>query len=145
MLMADIQRKLYKYSHLKEEILKLDEQIEEERFRLQAYYGCGSQEITGMPGSPSPGDPTGSTVAWKVMPNRERLEHLCRLRDIKLADMAETELFLERLDVLERAIIELRYFRCFTWSDIVEEQYISRSTIFRIHESALGKWKVEAF
>ena len=143
MHLAEIRRKLYKYPQLGDEVRKLDEQIEEEQFRLLTYYGCGSQEITGMPGSSSPGDPTGNTAAAKALPLKQRLENLLRWRDGKLAAMGEVEAFLERLDALERPVIEMHYFRHKPLTEVAPVLYLSRSTVMRLHVSGLGKWKVD--
>ena len=144
MHMADIRCKLYKYPKLGDEVRKLDEQIEEEQFRLLTYYGCGSQEITGMPGSTFPGDPTGNTAAAKAIPLKKRLDILQRWRDSKLAAMGEVEAFLERLDALERPVIEMHYFHRRPIIEVAPVLYLSRSTVTRLHASGLGKWNVDA-
>lgn len=143
MHMAEIRCKLYKYPQLKDEVRKLDELIEEEQFRLLTYYGCGSQEITGMPGSSSPGDPTGNTAAAKAIPLKQRLDILKHWRDSKLAAMCEVEAFLERIDALERPVIEMHYFQRRPFIDVAPVLYLSRSTVLRLHASGLGKWKIE--
>ena len=144
MHMAEIRCKLYKYPQLRDEVRKLDELIEEEQFRLLTYYGCGSQEITGMPGSSSPGDPTGNTAAVKAIPLKQRLDILQRWRDSKLAVMSEVESFLERIDALERPVIEMHYFQRRPLIEVAPLLYLSRSTVTRLHASGLGKWKVDA-
>ena len=144
MHMAEIRCKLYKYPQLRDEVRKLDELIEEEQFRLLTYYGCGSQEITGMPGSSSLGDPTGNTAAAKALPLKQRLGILQRWRDSKLTAMGEVEAFLERIDALERPVIEMHYFQRRPLIEVAPLLYLSRSTVTRLHASGLGKWKVDA-
>lgn len=144
MLMAEIRCKLYKYPQLGDEVRKLDEQIEEEQFRLHTYYGCGSQEITGLPGSHSPSDPTGSTAVGMAIPLKQRLENLLRWREEKHLNMLAVESFLECLDALERPVIVMHYFQRKSLNDIAPLLYLSRSTVQRFHASGIGKWKVDA-
>jgi hypothetical protein len=141
-----MRRKLELYPTLEKDLIDLDEKIEMERERLKAAYGVSSPILTDMPvGKGTPGDPCGSTVVNKVLPGIERLLSLENRRTDKAAAMEDVEAFLGGLDALERAVVELRYFKRLSWFDVCAIEHISIATAFRLHDSARAKCKVDSF
>lgn len=141
-----LRRKLELYPTLEKDLLDLDEKIAMERERLKAAYGVSSPVLTGMPcGVGIPGDLCGNAVADKVVPGWERLRSLENRRYEKAAVMEDVEKYLDALDALERAVVELRYFRRLSWFDVCAIEHISIATAYRLHDSARAKYKDDSF
>ena len=140
-----MRRKLYLYPALLKELPELDDQIRMERDKVFTAYGGASYVLTGMPSGSGPSDPCGNTVVNQVLPGWERYNALCLRRREKQQVAIEVEQYLDSLDALELAVIKLRYFSRMTWQEISDSEYISRSTVIRLHASATGKCKVGTF
>lgn len=130
---------LYRYPLLRKQIEELDERISDEYMRLETVYGVDSPELDSMPHGSQPGDPTCSS-AERALPIRARIRHLEAARAWRLEAMTMVEKYLDRLDALERPIIELRYFKHMSWDDVAADQCFSRATVFRLHKTAMKKW-----
>ena len=141
-----MRRKLELYPALEKDLLDLDDKIAMERERLKAVYGGSIPVLTGMPhGKGTPGDPCGNVVAEKVVPGWDRLRSMESRRYEKATVMEDVEGFLDKLDALERAVVELRYFKRLSWFDVCAIEHISIATAFRLHDSARGKCKDDSF
>ena len=141
-----MQRKLELYPSLQKDLLDMDEKIVLEQERLKLSYGVSSPVLTDMPsGKGIPGDPCGCTVVNQVLPGKDRLLSLISRRVEKAAIMEDVEGFLDKLDALERAIVELRYFKRLSWYDVCAIEHISVATAHRLHDSAKAKCKDDRF
>ena len=140
-----MRRKLYLYPALLKELPELDDLIRMERDKVLSAYDVAPPVLSGMPGGGGPGDPCGNTVVNQVLPGWERYEALLERRRVKQRIATEVEMYLDSLDALELAVIKQRYFSRFSWPEISESEYISRSTVIRLHSSAASKCKVGTF
>lgn len=140
-------RLLYRYPDLNAELGDLAEKIKDLEAQRQAHYGrLGTTLDADRAGSAGPGDPT-AAAAEHVMKVKARLSRLYAASGWRLDAVAMVDAFLEKLDALERPVIELRYFQKRAWEDVAAIQAISLSTAYRLHSSALRKWpdKVDSF
>ena len=136
---CDFQWKLYMYPRLAGDILALEEQISEEQMYISTFYSAIPINHKGMPVGNLPGDPVGTKTVDRVLPHKERLNDLIIWRNEKIGIMSEVEAFLQRLDALERSVVENRYFKRLNWDEVANQEYVPKSTVLRIHQSALKK------
>lgn len=108
--------------------------------RLQAYYGrTGTTLDAERTGYAGPSDPTAES-AGQVLKLKARLCRLYAASSWCMEAREKVESYLDRLDALERPVIELQYFRRLSWEEVAGVQAISAATAYRLHASALGKW-----
>lgn len=135
---------LYRYPAIGDELSELAEKIADMESRLQANYGrTGTTLDAERTGHAGPSDPTAES-AGQVLKLKARLCRLYAASSWRMEAREKVEGFLERLDALERPVIELRYFRRLSWEEVAGVQAISAATAYRLHASALGKWEKEA-
>lgn len=146
----DCQRDLYRYPRLAEELRQLDERIRETEAMLLSCYGAAGGTLDpDAVGRAGPGDPT-AAASGRALKLRAMLDRLYAASTWRMDVRAKVDAFLDRLDALERPVIELRYFRRLSWADVAAAEHVSIATAYRLHASALNKWpksvqKVDSF
>lgn len=132
-----IQQALIEYPYISGRVRELNREINE---ILDIKHDTSvTARLTGMPSGGQISNPTLQAVEQIV----DRLDvHIERIRDriTRLLDAKEmVDSRLCRLDIQERRVIEYRYFNNRNWPEIQEAMRYSRTTVFRIHGSALDK------
>lgn len=132
-----VQQALIEYPYITSRVQALNREINE---MLSIKHDTSiTARLTGMPPSGQISNPTLQAVEQIV----DRLDvHIDRIKDRinRLLDAKElVDSRLDRLDIQERRVIEHRYFSGRNWPEIQESMRYSRTTVFRIHGSALDK------
>lgn len=136
---AEIKNTLYRYPALEDEIDEIAGKMREAEATLAACYTVKGGTPDGEPHGSECGDPT-SSAADRALKLRRVLVRLAKANAwrIEMRDMVDA--YLDRLDALERPVIEARYFRRLPWEDIARLQAYSIATVYRVHASAMDKW-----
>jgi DNA-directed RNA polymerase specialized sigma24 family protein len=128
--------RLRAYRYLKKETRRLEAQLEQLETSL---FSPKAQRLTGMPHSPTKGNPMDDMVA-------RHLELQTFYRE-KLAELKAEQLTVERaiagLPEKHRTVLGYYYIDCITWEEVCVQASYSWKQVHRIHSEALEMLRKE--